>query len=309
MQADLGKLPLWSGNPAKDGYTVKQWCKRVDKAAATAGQGGSLMPPCPSCTMPLEDQHSNGMKRSNGSMSMTMTRMLSNGKCLRPTVGFRRPTPPVVNLSDLKQGSSESITDFGARVAHIVNDLEILIPAATRVPTGVTWDDAITSLIGWARVAAAVKTKQVQDEADKVILNTYNHLGVQLFISNLKPTIRDEVMKNLLTDLKLAITQARGIKKITSKPDNVAGSITEISLQEGGNTINKEIAALSAQVQALKARRMGNFPTTKNDRSGQNSFSARGGRGGKANRRDTPTLKAQARPLTTCAGTARSQVI
>jgi len=38
MQVDLAKLPLWSGDTAKDGYTVKQWCKRVDKAATSAGR-------------------------------------------------------------------------------------------------------------------------------------------------------------------------------------------------------------------------------------------------------------------------------
>jgi len=37
MQADLAKLPIWSGNAAKDGYMVDQWCKRVDKAAGTPG--------------------------------------------------------------------------------------------------------------------------------------------------------------------------------------------------------------------------------------------------------------------------------
>jgi len=37
MQADLAKLPLWSEDAAKDGYTIEQWCKRVNKAAASAG--------------------------------------------------------------------------------------------------------------------------------------------------------------------------------------------------------------------------------------------------------------------------------
>jgi len=32
MQADLAKLPIWSGGAAKDGYTLEQWCKWVDKA-------------------------------------------------------------------------------------------------------------------------------------------------------------------------------------------------------------------------------------------------------------------------------------
>ena len=36
MQAELGKLPIWSGDSSKDGYTIKQWTDRVDKAAQTA---------------------------------------------------------------------------------------------------------------------------------------------------------------------------------------------------------------------------------------------------------------------------------
>jgi hypothetical protein len=36
MRADLAKLPLWSGDVSKDGYTIEQWVTRVNKAAATA---------------------------------------------------------------------------------------------------------------------------------------------------------------------------------------------------------------------------------------------------------------------------------
>jgi len=61
------------------------------------------------------------------------------------------------------------------------------MPAASRVPTGVVWDAANTALAGWNGVAADVKAKQLQNAANKVIWNTYNHLGVPLFISNLKP--------------------------------------------------------------------------------------------------------------------------
>ena len=36
MQAELGKLPIWSGDSSKDGYTIEQWSHRVDRAAETA---------------------------------------------------------------------------------------------------------------------------------------------------------------------------------------------------------------------------------------------------------------------------------
>ncbi len=75
----------------------------------------------------------------------------------------------VVNLPDLKQGALESVTDFGSKVARIVDDLEILMPAASRVPQGVAWDDVITGLTGWAGVAARIKIAQLQVAADKVL--------------------------------------------------------------------------------------------------------------------------------------------
>jgi hypothetical protein len=67
----------------------------------------------------------------------------------------------VVNLSDLKQGQNESVTDFGARVARTVDDLEHLMPAASRVPQGVDWADVFTGLAGWAGVTAAQKATQL----------------------------------------------------------------------------------------------------------------------------------------------------
>jgi hypothetical protein len=36
MRADLAELLLWSGDSSKDGYTIEQWCTRVNKAAAMA---------------------------------------------------------------------------------------------------------------------------------------------------------------------------------------------------------------------------------------------------------------------------------
>ena len=36
MQADLAKLPIWSGNIAKDSYDIKQWVNWVNRAAKNA---------------------------------------------------------------------------------------------------------------------------------------------------------------------------------------------------------------------------------------------------------------------------------
>lgn len=133
------------------------------------------------------------------------------------------------------------------------------MPAASRVPAGVAWAGAITALAGWGGIADNIKTKQLQDAADKVIWNTYNHLGVQLFIWNLKPTFRDKMLKAPPTDLNTAIKQACQLEKIALKPENTAASVSAIQHEAAGShdDIDAEIAALSAQFQALFKKRKG----------------------------------------------------
>jgi len=176
--------------------------------------------------------------------------------------------------------------------------------AASRVPTGVAWDAAITALAGWGGVAADVKAKQLQDDANKVIWNTYNHLGVQLFISDLKPAFRDEMLKAPPTDLNTAIKQARQLEKIVLKPENTSASVSSIQQEAAGgyDEVDAEIAALSAQFQALLKK--------------CNGANGRGGRGlqmeiagdEEAAGVERPEGEPQAEQApTTCAGIAKSQ--
>jgi len=155
----------------------------------------------------------------------------------------------------------------------------MLMPAASRTPAGVTWADEITALAGWGGVAAAIKTTQLQNAANRVIWNTYNHLGVQLFISNLKPVFRDEMLKAPPTDLNAAIKQARQLEKIVLKPENTSASVSAIQQEATGgcDEIDAEIAALSAQFQALLKKRNG-----ANGKGGRGAANGnRGGRGGR----------------------------
>ena len=73
----------------------------------------------------------------------------------------------MVNLAGLKQASNESITDFGSRVAVIVEDIKQLMPADRLVPQGVVWHADITSLASWGGVNAAHKAAVLQSVADK----------------------------------------------------------------------------------------------------------------------------------------------
>ncbi|EFX62556.1 hypothetical protein DAPPUDRAFT_270216 [Daphnia pulex] len=268
MRADLAKLPLWSGDVSKDGYTIEQWVTRVNKAAATAAWSDEdTMAYVYNALRGPALRWLESLKRFNvniDSWAAVRTEMLDAYSRVQTA------RTAVVNLSDLKQGQNESVTDFGARVARTVDDLEHLMPAASRVPQGVDWADVFTGLAGWAAVTAAQKATQLQEAANKVIWATYNHLGVQLFISNLKPTLRDELMKAPPTDLNAAIKAARQLEKIHTKPENGHATVSEIGQsnpQASADDVDQQIEALSAQFQALLKRRQAN--------------SGRGGRGGR----------------------------
>ncbi len=51
-----------------------------------------------------------------------------------------------------------------------------------------------------------------------------NHMGVQLFISNLKPLLRDELMKTLLATLIDALKAARHLEKIKQDPKQASSA-------------------------------------------------------------------------------------
>ena len=284
MQADLAKLPIWSGDASKDGYTVEQWCDRVDRAAQTGGwddrdtmayvynafRGSALKWLEALKRFGVNDKSWNDVKAE-------LLDAYSRVQTARTTV---------VNLADLKQNPSESITDFGSRVAIIVSDLEQLMPANSRIPHGVTWDDAITGLNGWGAVAQAVKDKQLQDAADKVIWASFDHLGVQLFISNLKPLLRDKLMKTPPANLNAAIKMARALEKIHTKPEAAISEMQQQHLEPQSDAkLDADIEALSAQFQALLKRRNGNHNNGHRGNRGNNgSRGNRGrGRGGRGN--------------------------
>ena len=168
-----------------------------------------------------------------------------------------------VNLADLKQAANESITDFSLRVAIIVEDIKQLMPVAIRVPQGVTWDATITGLAGWNGVGAGIKAAILQQAADKVRWASFNHLGVQLFVSNLKPVLREKLMKAPPALLNAAIKMARSLEKIQLKNDSGHAHATVSELQphqqqhSNDNTLDAESEALSTKFQTLLNRRNG----------------------------------------------------
>jgi hypothetical protein len=230
MQVDLAKLPIWSGEIKKDGYTCEQWVECVDRARPMATwlpqqtmsyvynalQGSALLW--------YEALPRYGV--NNNDWDVVRVELLDAYSRVQTTL------TTVVGLNSLNQNSDESVNNFGARVAKVINDLGKLMPAAAREPQGLTWPAAITGLAGFNALGAAIKQGVLNDASSKAISNSMNHMGVQLFISNLKPALRDKLMKAPPATLMDAVKAAWHLEKIKQDPTAIGNGVNEITLNQ-----------------------------------------------------------------------------
>ena len=251
MQVDLAKLPIWSGDPKKDGYTCEQWVERVDRARGTAGW-------TPQQTMSYVY---NALRGSALLWYEALPRygvddrnwLVVRVELLDAYSRVQTTRTAVIGLSNLNQNNDEPVNDFGARVAKVVNDLDKLMPQAAREPQGVAWPAALTALAGFGAVADDVKQGLLNTAAEKAVWNTMNHMGVQLFISNLKPIYRDELMKTPPATLMEAVKAARHLEKIKQDPKQ-ASSASTVSVVDAEQT-DQQIEALSSSFKSWLSKR------------------------------------------------------
>lgn len=278
MQLDLAKLPIWSGDVKKDGYTCEQWVERVSRAKETAGwtpqqtmayvynafRGAALLWYEALPRYGIDDKNWDIVKR----------------ELLDAYSRVQTTRTAVIGLSNLAQGHDEAVNDFGARVAKIVNDLDKLMPDAARQPQGVTWPAAMLALNGWNALPAATLQEPLNAAAEKAVWNTMNHMGVQLFISNLKPTLREELMKTPPNTLMDAVKAARHLEKITSEPkhngsNGKSAAVSAVTVKDE-NEFDQQIEALSTSFKSWLSSRGRN----NNRARGRGNRGGRGGRGG-----------------------------
>ena len=254
MQVDLAKLPIWSGELKKDGYTCEQWVERVNRAQTTAGW-------TPQQTMAYVYNALRGSALlwyealprygvDDKDWNVVRTELLDAYSRVQTT------RTAVIGLSNLNQGADEPVNDFGARVAKVINDLDRLMPAAARQPAGVVWPAGFTALAGFNALAAATKQDVLNDAANKAVWNTMNHMGVQLFISNLKPVFRDELMKNPPATLMEAVKAARHLEKIKQDPKSTA-AVSVITANDAADDFDPQIEALSTSFKSWLQNKRG----------------------------------------------------
>ena len=305
-QLDLAKIPLWSGS--KDSaFSAEQWIERIDKARAV------------------------GAGNWNDGTTMSYVFNALRGDALvwfdaLPTLGYntalwiefkaafirtygstKTARTAALNLSDIKQGPTESSARYISRVIKLIADVKDLAPAQLPQPAE-PFAVEIRGLVGYAGVADAIKTDMVQNILRAGAQDAYNRVGMQLFIAGLKPNLRTELMKSNPANMREAFDAVIDYEKICSEPrkgaqisgieTNNAESDAENDAENDANEDNNDdeeegalICALNSKLKLLKKK-----AAAKKNKAKKQANSSSNGQSSSANRQRSDGARAQTKP-------------
>jgi hypothetical protein len=258
-QSNLAQLPLFSGD-SKDLFTAEQWIERVNRARITSA---------------WDEDHTNtfiyNALRGNALLWYDSLRRTGINRddwdqfraaFLESWSAVRTTRTATVNLSDLKQGQNEPVTAFYPRVVKAVDDLEALIPGLAFPLPDPAWPQAFTDIGAFAALPQATRDAAAATLVRHGATSAFNHMALNLFISNLKPSLRDELLKSLPNTLYAAFQQAIMLERLAVEPkrstlpampvDTTPTTDTPIpATTDPADTVD----ALDAQIDALNTKR------------------------------------------------------
>ena len=279
VRAGLSKLPHWYGIKDKDTFTPLQWVERIDRAREANNWNDNQ-------TMAFVY---NAIRGRCLLWWDSLTRMNINKNVwadfrvafLEAYSATRTARTATINIVDLRQGATESVLDFHSRVVKAVDDMEALLPAAQRLPGPNRFTAPVVALAGWAALAQGAKDDSASAYMVEATTRAFNHMGLQIFISNLRPALRDELMKSIPQDFYTAYQAAIALEKILTEPKrsnfaSVQAVGTDYATEED---LEIELAAVQ---QRLDFKKFGKSRGQSRGRSQQRGGRGqqRGGRGG-----------------------------
>jgi len=274
-QLELSKIPLFFGDPAKDHFTPETWLYRLEQAR----QIGAWNDANTAIYMNMSFRE-NAIKWRDGLQDMgldTNDWAVLRAQFLRFYAPGATIRSCVANL-DLKQGASESVRDFGPRVARVIHDIRQTIapyafPAALFAP-------AIVGLQGYGALAA----NDVQ-EAHMAIVRIGEQrvadlISVHIFVAGLKPYLRDKCVTRVFNNYYEAYTHATSLEHNMSDPKKSA-HVSNVTADDDADCSDAELNELTAEINRLKAKVRGRHskfqkrPTGSNPSSGGSSSNKR----------------------------------
>jgi hypothetical protein len=136
---------------------------------------------------------------------------------------IRTSRTTTINLTSLLQGTSERVTEYYIRVVDAVNDIEAMKKLnQQRLPEN-PWQEA-AAVPAFMALDVAVRAKILMDLVDFGIQDSLDYVSLNLFVSGLKPHIREEVMRQAPKTLDDAFDLAVQSEKINYAPTKTGAS-------------------------------------------------------------------------------------
>lgn len=273
-QSELAKLPIFSGD-AKDQFTAEQWIERIGRAIRASGwdddqtmafvfnalRGNALLW--------YDSLRRTGVNRDDWAQFRTaFLESWSTTRTARTTT---------VNLADLRQGQNETVNCFYPRVVKAVDDLEALVPNLAFPIPAAPWPEAFTGVAAFLAIPVADRATAAQNLVAHGATAAFNHMALNLFVSNLRPALRDEIMKLNPPTLYEAFQQAIQLERLNAEPKRSTVPAMPVEATpvvqepptpasaEAPEDLEKEIDALNFKLRNLKQRRDGRNGTHRNN--------------------------------------------
>ena len=257
-QLDLAKFPLWTGNRDKDLFTAEQWIARVDGARRDGGWNDQRV-----MTHVLVSLRGDALLwfESLRRCEIDTTNFETFKRAFLTTYSEAKTARSVkLNLSDLSQKPNESVKQYHPRLVKILDDVEHFWPEQFATPRGfeATIPADIRALAGWE----AAGLNEAKNQLYQALMRAgaqqgLNSLGLLIFKAGLPTRLSDELMKTAPARLWDAFEEAQSLEVLWNI--NSKKVVNAVNLAASGSdepeVVEDEIAALTAQLDALKKRK------------------------------------------------------
>jgi hypothetical protein len=247
-QADLAKLPLFSGDKT-DIFTCEQWISRVQRAKDSSGWNNAR-----TMTYVLNALRGSAFaytRSINLAAGVNIDDWDSFKKALLDSFStVRTSRTTTVNISTLIQGQTERVINYYIRVADSVNDMASLKKLhQQRVPAN-PFGPILGALPEVVATDVAVRAQVALDLVNFGVQDSYDNIALHLFVSGLRPNIRDEVMRQSPITLTEAKAFASDAEKRATIPQSKTSGAASLPVMPVDDTDTAETTETEAELVA-----------------------------------------------------------
>lgn len=247
---DLTKIPTFSGNSSTDLFNAEQWVQRIDRSRLAGNWNDDQTMAFVLNALRLEALlWYDSCARSKISTTVWAEFKIGFLSAYSKTRTCRTAT---VNLADLNQGHIESVNTFYTRVIKAVNDLQALRNENYAIPAN-PWVPELAAIPELMAADVAHRAKGILYLVKFGATDQLDHLAQHLFVSNLRPAIRDQLLRTPPTSLIDAYNKAKDLESIFVNPAKplalplMAVAPPAATDADGNDLLDADMASLAEQ--------------------------------------------------------------